>query len=277
MPARIITGWFGAFGGAVVRWFEDLGRFSVFSAYAASFLLLEMSARRGWARFAAQCFHVGTLSVPVVMVTGLFVGMVLAVQAYRQFEGAGLADHLGSVVNMSVVTELGPVLAGVMLAGRVGGALTAELGTMSVTEQLLALRSMGADPIRYLVTPRFFACLLLTPLLTVYADLMGAVGSWLITVKIYGQDSGPYWQATAQFVELWDVGSGMFKSMFFGGSIGLISCYKGFHCERGAEGVGRACTSAFVTSFIVILMLDLFLNIIINGLYQSWYGFKQVF
>lgn len=277
MPVRLVAGWFSGFGAAIVRWLDGLGRFSIFSGQAASFIPVELSSRRGWDRLVPQCLHVGTMSVPVVMLTGLFVGMVLAVQAYRQFVDAGLEAHLGAVVNMSVVTELGPVLAGVMLAGRVGGALTAELGTMNVTEQLLALRSMGADPIRYLATSRFLACLLLTPLLTAYADLMGAVGAWLITIKIYGQDSGPYWQFTRQFVELWDVGSGLFKSLFFGGCIGLISCFKGFHCRRGAEGVGQACTSAFVTSFIVILLLDLFLNIIINGLYQMWYGFKPLF
>lgn len=264
-------------GSRTVTLLEHCGRFAAFFAYAVSFIPLDLASRRAWRRILPQCLEVGTRSVPVVMITGVFVGMVLAVQAYRQFEGAGLGDRLGAVVNMSVVTELGPVLAGVMLAGRVGGALTAELGTMNVTEQLLALRSMGCDPVRFLVTPRFLACLLLTPLLTAYADLMGSFGAWLITIRVYGQDPDAYWENTRTAIELWDVNSGMIKSFFFGGSIGIISCYKGFHCRRGAEGVGQACTEAFVASFIAILALDLVLNLVINGLYEIWYGFKPLF
>ena len=210
------------------------------------------------------------------MATGMFVGMVLVVQGWDQFQNANLTDRLGGIVNISVASELGPVLAGVMLAGRVGGALTAELGTMNVTEQLLALRSMGADPIRYLVTPRFLACMLLAPLLTLYANLMGAIGSWLVYTGVFGGDSEPFWSFTRDAIEMWDLGSGLTKALFFGGFIGLISCYKGFNCRAGAEGVGRACTEAFVTSFMVILALDFFLNFGLNGLYKSLYGYRQL-
>lgn len=252
------------------------GRFCVFGAQSAMYGPFELVSRRGWKHFLPQCFAIGTLSVPVIMLTGLFVGMVLVVQGYVQFDTAGIADRLGVIVNISVAAELGPVLAGVMLAGRVGGALTAELGTMNVTEQLLALRSMGCDPIRHLVTPRFLACLLLAPLLTIYADLMGALGGWLIYSGVYGGDSEPYWYYTRQAVEYWDVGTGVVKSFFFGGAIGLISCYKGFRCRGGAEGVGRACTESFVISFIVILVLDFFLNIVINGTYEKWYGYRDL-
>ena len=272
----ILTTWIDRLGGTLVGLLASFGRFGVFSAYTVSFVPRDLVSRQGWGRLLPQCLQVGTRSVPVVMVTGAFIGMVLAVQGYRQFDAAGLGDQLGAVVNMSVVAELGPVLAGVMVAGRVGGALTAELGTMNVTEQLLALRSMGADPVRFLATPRFLACLLLTPLLTVYADVMGAFGAWLITVKVYGQDPGPYWEYTRQVVELWDLNAGLLKALFFGGAIGLISCYKGFHCQRGAEGVGQACTQAFVASFIAILVLDFFLNIVINGVYELRYGFKAL-
>jgi phospholipid/cholesterol/gamma-HCH transport system permease protein len=256
---------------------STVGNFSRFSAYAMSYAPFSLLSVRAWRRFLPQCLIIGSQSVPVILITGMFVGMVLAVQAYKQFDAAGMSEQLGAVVNISVVAELGPVLAGVMLAGRVGGALTAELGTMNVTEQLLALRSMGCDPVQFLVTPRFLACLLLTPLLTAYADLLGAFGAWLITVKVYGVDSQPYWEYTRTGVDLWDLNCGLFKSLFFGGSIGLISCYQGFHCRRGAEGVGRACTQGFVASFIVILVLDFFLNIILNGIYEIRYGFKQIF
>jgi phospholipid/cholesterol/gamma-HCH transport system permease protein len=144
------------------------------------------------------------------MITGAFVGMTLAVQIYDQLAGMGLEEHMGALINVSVVKELGPVLAAVMLAGRIGGALTAELGTMNVTEQIDAIRSMGTDPIRYLV-----------------------------------------------------------EGLFFGGAIASISCYKGFHCKEGAEGVGRACTEAFVASFITILALDFALAVIFKAIYST--------
>jgi phospholipid/cholesterol/gamma-HCH transport system permease protein len=210
------------------------------------------------------------------MLTGAFVGMVLVVQGFNQFDTAGIADRLGVIVNISVAAELGPVLAGIMLAGRVGGALTAELGTMNVTEQLLALRSMGCNPTRYLATPRFLACLLLAPLLTLYADLLGALGAWAIYAFNYHGESEPYWYYTRQAVEYWDLGTGLVKALFFGGVIGLVSCYKGFNCRSGAQGVGQACTQAFVISFILILVLDFFLNLVINGLYEGLYGPRQL-
>lgn len=252
------------------------GRFWTFAASAVANVPLEIASHRGWRRLLPQAYAIGTRSVPVIMATGMFVGMVLVVQGWDQFQNANLTDRLGGIVNISVASELGPVLAGVMLAGRVGGALTAELGTMNVTEQLLALRSMGADPIRYLVTPRFLACMVLAPLLTLYANLMGAVGSWLVYTGVFGGDSEPFWSFTRDAIEMWDLGSGLTKAVFFGGFIGLISCYKGFNCRAGAEGVGRACTEAFVTSFMVILALDFFLNFGLNGLYKSLYGFRQL-
>ena len=224
-----------------------------------------------------QFFAIGVLSVPVILITGAFVGMVLAIQAIQQFMSVGLADRMGVLVSFSVVQELGPVLAGVMLAGRVGGALTAELGTMNVTEQLDALRSMGSDPIRVLVVPRFLACVLLTPVLTLYCDLMGVFGGWLISVPIFDVSSEAYWGYTAAALEKWDLGCGLFKSIFFGASIALISCYKGFHCKQGAEGVGKACTESFVTGFVVILILDFFIALALKGFYEGMWGIKTVF
>lgn len=272
MVARIGAGTIAGVTGALA----SFGRFWLFSGYTASFIPLEMTSVRGWRRFLPQCFQIGTRSAPVIMLTGMFIGMVLIVQGWAQFDAANMADRLGSIVIISLCQELGPVLAGVMLAGRAGGALTAELGTMNVTEQLLALRSMGADPIRYLVTPRFVACVLLAPLLTVYANLMGTLGAWGVYVLVFQGQSEPFWYYAEQTVEMWDVGSGLFKSVFFGAAIGLVSCYNGFHCKPGAEGVGRACTQSFVTSFILILMLDLFLGFLLNGLYSAWFGFRPL-
>jgi phospholipid/cholesterol/gamma-HCH transport system permease protein len=264
-----------AIGARAIGAVAGFGYFSSFVAYTLSFVPGVLLA--GWRLLIPQFYSVGAMSVPVVMLTGAFVGMVLVVQGWDQFENANLTERLGGIVNISIAAELGPVLAGVMLAGRVGGALTAELGTMNVTEQLLALRSMGTDPVRYLATPRFLACLLLTPLLTLYANLMGALGSWVIFCGVYAGDSEPFWTNSADIVELWDIGSGLVKAFFFGGAIGLIACFKGFSCRGGAEGVGRACTEAFVASFIVILVLDLFLNFAINGLYRILYGFRMLF
>jgi phospholipid/cholesterol/gamma-HCH transport system permease protein len=263
-------------GGGFVNALDQFGRFWVFGARTVSFVPLELASARGWGRLLPQCYHIGTRSAPVIMLTGMFIGMVLIVQGWAQFDKAGLTERLGAIVNISVCSELGPVLSGVMLAGRAGGALTAELGTMNVTEQLLALRSMGADPVRYLVTPRFVACLVLAPLLTCYANLMGALGAWVVFTGVYGGESEPFWFYTQQTVEMWDLGTGLLKSLFFGGLIGLVSCYNGFHCRPGAQGVGRACTDSFVISFIIILMVDLFLGFLLNGLYEAWYGYRSL-
>lgn len=266
----------GGFGERVVRLLDGFGRFWTFAGHSAMFAPSELASPRGWRRLLPQCFAIGAMSVPVILLTGGFIGMVLIVQGWPQFDATGMTDRLGAVVNASLTVELGPVLAGVMLAGRVGGALTAELGTMNVTEQLLALRSMGTDPVRYLVTPRFLACLFLTPLLTCYAALIGAIGAWAIYAGYYGGDSEPYWRNTADIVENWDLGTGIVKSFFFGGVIGMVSCYMGFHCKPGAEGVGRACTQSFVISFMIILVLDFFLNLFINKMYETWFGFRSL-
>jgi len=147
---------------------------------------------------------------------------------------------------------------------------------MRVTEQISALTVMGADPIQYLVVPRFLACLLLTPLLTFFADLFGSLAGWLVAVQLKGIPSSPYWFYIADAVETWDIFVGFTKSLVFGGMIGLIACYKGFHCRSGAEGVGAATTQSFVASFIVILVADFFLGSLFSGLYRGIYGFKSL-
>ena len=194
--------------------------------------------------------------------------MVLAVQSYSQFANLGLATRLGSIINVSVVRELGPVLAATMLAGRVGSAMAAELATMRVTEQVDALACLGANPIHYLVVPRFLACVLLIPLLTIMANFMGVMGGALICIRVYHVEAYHYWQHTQGYIGLWDITAGLIKPMFFGAAIALISCHRGFHSDAGAEGVGKAATGAFVTSFIVILALDFFLAMFLNNLYD---------
>jgi len=273
----VLNGGLAAVGRFAISVLSSFGRFWSFTGNTFSRVPVTLAHRRDLGRLLPQCFAIGTQSVPVILVTGVFVGMVLAIQAIEQFKAAGLASRMGVIVSMSVVRELGPVLAGVMLAGRVGGALSAELGTMNVTEQLDALRSMGSDPVRVLVVPRFLACLILTPVLTLYTDLMGVFGGWVISVPVFAVSNADYWNYTAIALETWDINNGLIKSVFFGATIGLISCYKGFHCRPGAEGVGRACTEGFVAGFVAILVLDFFCGLALKGIYEAIWGFKVVF
>ena len=212
-------------------------------------------------------YNIGVLSLPVVMLTGMFIGMVLAVQTFAQFKQIGMETMLGGVISLSLVRELGPVLAATMLAGRVGSSIAAEIGTMRVTEQIDALISMGTNPIYYLVVPRFLACLVLIPALTVMADFMGVFGGAFYCIQILDINAYHYWDNARHFVGLFDIFAGMFKSVFFGGAIALISCYQGFNCDPGAEGVGKAATRSFVLSFVAILFLDLMLGIVLDRIH----------
>ena len=212
------------------------------------------------------CVEVGTNSVGVIAVTGTFIGMVLAVQTFTQFHMIGLDTSLGAFIHMSVVKELGPVLSAVMLAGRVGTAMAAQLATMRVTEQIDALACLGVDPVRYLVGPRFLACVLMIPLLTVLADVMGVIGSTVISIHVFHIDDYHYWRHTQNFVKPSDVFVGLFKAVMFGGVLGLICCHRGFHSKAGAEGVGKAATEGFVLSFVAILAIDFLMAMVINTL-----------
>ncbi len=261
-----LVGWVANLGNQVLDAIQGLGDFFVFILSAFFWLFREKPRRETiWPNF----FQIGVQSVPVVALTGTFVGMVLAVQSYTQFRMIGMETRLGAVINMAIVRELGPVLAATMLAGRVGGAMAAELGTMRVTEQIDALITLGANPVHYLVVPRFLGCLLLIPALTIIADFMGVLGGYFYSVYLLGIDSHHYLQNSAEYIKGFDVLAGVVKTIFFGGAIALIACYQGFHCDPGAEGVGRAATTAFVYSFVVILILDLFLGIIIEKIYLA--------
>src|ERR1051325_8965465 len=186
------------------------GDFSVFCARTFRWLW-------GWFRpknirlLMPLMYEVGVRSVPVIAVTGAFIGMVMAIETHTQFKALGQEERIGSVIGLSVVKQIGPVLAAVMLAGRIGGALPAELGTMNGAEQLDALRVMGSDPIRYLVVPRFIVCLLLLPVLTIYSDLLGILGGWLVAVRGLGIPNEPYCANAAQGVETWQIMEGIIK------------------------------------------------------------------
>jgi phospholipid/cholesterol/gamma-HCH transport system permease protein len=265
-----------ALGGKTVSAITKAGNFGVFLWDALLKSFQSCFKPREYPLIWAQMHIIGVCSVPVLMVTGAFVGMILAIQAYDQLAGMGLEERLGVLINISVVKELGPVLAGVMLAGRIGGALTAELGTMKVTEQIEAIRSIGTDPIRYLVSPRILACLLLTPFLIIYVDLLGVLGGYVVSVIYFGINSQAYWHYSASGVELWDVSIGVVKGFFFGGAIACISCYKGFNCREGAKGVGQACTEAFVGSFISILAIDFALAVIFKAIYNTLWSIRSM-
>lgn len=251
-----------------VRWIGSLGDFTLFIFRTLSWLFSRFP-RRGtvW----PNLYEVGLNSLPVVALTGTFIGMVLAVQSYFQFRQIGLETRLGGVINMTLLRELGPVLAATMLAGRVGSAMAAELGTMRVTQQIDALSAMGVNPVHYLVVPRFLACLLLIPTLTVMADFMGVAGGHFYSVNVLGIDIHHYWHNSAKFVTNFDLFVGLFKSVFFGSAIAMVSCYQGFNCGDGAEGVGAASTNSFVYSFVAILVLDLLLGIALDSVYFTLY------
>lgn len=274
-PVQGIVDDIASIGGVIVSTIESLGGLTLFAANTLSWLFTRLPRRD---TLIPNFYQIGVLSLPVVALTGTFIGMVLAVQSYAQFRGFGLQTQLGAVINLTLVRELGPVLAATMLAGRVGSAMAAELGTMRVTEQIDALSSMGANPVHYLVVPRFLGCLMLIPTLTIMAIFMGVVGAFAYSDLILHIDFHHYWVNSQKHVDVYDLFTGVFKSLFFGAAIAVISCYRGFHCEPGAEGVGHAATSAFVHSFVTIIVMDLFLGIGLDQIdYWLWPDAQTVF
>jgi phospholipid/cholesterol/gamma-HCH transport system permease protein len=207
-----------------------------------------------------QMEFIGVNSVPVVVLTGIFTGMVLALQGYYGFRKFGGESLLGATVALSMTRELGPVLTALMVTARAGSSMAAELGTMKVTEQIDALSSMAVDPFHYLVVPRLWAAVLMVPLLTAVADAFGILGGHLVGVELLGIDPGIYVQRTVDMVDLQDITNGLFKSLVFGMLLALIGCYKGYNASGGAKGVGRATTQAVVLASISILVGDYMLT-----------------
>jgi phospholipid/cholesterol/gamma-HCH transport system permease protein len=264
-PVMAISDSIADLGGVTVRWVETMGDMTLFALGTLSWLFSRLPRRD---TLILSLYNIGVLSLPVVALTGTFIGMVLAVQSYTQFKAFGFESRLGALINMSMCRELGPVLAATMLAGRVGSSIAAELGTMRITEQIDALASMGANPLHYLVVPRFLGCLLMIPSLTLMAIFMGVVGGGFYSIHVLGIDSYHYWSNSREFVHNWDLFYGLFKSVFFGATIALVSCYRGFNCAAGAEGVGKAATAAFVMSFVIILILDFVLSIALDRVHD---------
>ncbi len=207
-----------------------------------------------------QMEAIGVDSIPVVLTTALSTGMVLALQSYTGFKRFGAESLIGAVVSLSMTRELGPVLTGLMVAGRAGAAMAAELGTMKVTEQIDALETLATNPMKYLVVPRFVASTVMMFFLTVLGMIIGIAGGYFVGVKVLGTNPVTYINQSIDNTEVKDIWFGLIKAMTFGSVVGLIGCYKGFNAEGGAEGVGKATTGAVVVSCMLILILDYFLS-----------------
>ena len=205
-----------------------------------------------------QMSRIGVDSLPIVSLISLFTGMVLALQSAYQMQKISAEMYIASLVALSMTRELGPVLTALIVAGRVGASITAELGTMKVTEQIDALETLATNPVKYLVVPRFLALLVMMPFLTLYSDMIGGFGGYIIGVYKLNISHAMYMRMTWDALKYKDVFTGLIKSLFFAVIICIIACYEGMKTEGGAEGVGRATTTSVVTSFILIIASDCF-------------------
>ncbi|MEK6544771.1 MAG: ABC transporter permease [Elusimicrobiota bacterium] len=211
--------------------------------------------------FMAQAARIGVDSLPVVSVTSLFVGMVLALQTGYSFKNVFNEPlFVGTVVGFSILKELGPVLTAIVVSGRIGASIAAELGTMKVTEQIDALYTLGTNPIRYLGVPRFLAAFLMLPVLTIYADCIGIMGGYLISITKLGIPSTVYWDDILNNIQTDVMIHGLLKTFAFAAIVATTACYMGFTTQGGAEGVGRATTRAVVVSMVLILISDYFVS-----------------
>lgn len=210
-----------------------------------------------------QMYKLGVQSLPIVSLTILFAGMVIAIQASKEFVRFGAAASAGGVVAIAMGRELVPVLTGIVIAGRVGSAIAAEIGSMKVTEQIDALKVMAVDPVAFLVTPRLLACALMLPLLVVYGNIIGNMGGFFVSTSYAKISSYTYINSIRTFCSFYDMFGGVLKSIVFGMVVAIVGCYKGMNAEQGAEGVGKATISAVVVSMILIFTLNYFLSIMI--------------
>jgi phospholipid/cholesterol/gamma-HCH transport system permease protein len=245
-----LTAVLDTFGTKVFRMVEDLGNIFILLLQCLGWLFRPPSEIRN---IVKQMEEVGINSMPVVLVTATFTGMVLALQSWSGFQRFQATSFVGSVVALSITRELGPVFAGLIVSGRVGASIAAELGTMKVTEQIDALVTLATNPVKYLVVPRVVASTLVLPVLVI-------LGGYFVSVYLLGANPYVYTEKTFQYLESWDIYSGLIKAAVFGFLIALISCYNGFIAEGGAEGVGRATTRAVVASSMAVLVSDYFMT-----------------
>jgi phospholipid/cholesterol/gamma-HCH transport system permease protein len=246
-----------AIGRAVLRLFEELGRFFQMLGRTAAWTIRPPYDVPEHFR---QMVRVGFDSIPVVFLTTLFTGMVMALQTFNGFARFHAESLVGSVVALSLTRELAPVLTALMVTGRVGSAMAAELGTMRVTEQIDALTALGTEPVQYLVVPRVTASVLMMPLLVIMGDAVGMYGGYLVAVQLLGANPVTYIENSFQFLEVSDVTSGIVKAAVFGLIFSVVACVRGYYTEGGAEGVGRSTTRAVVAGSLAVLFADFFLT-----------------
>lgn len=252
-----MTALFDRIGHAFLRFFEQTGLWfrmlwrTILWAFRPPFEFGE------WLR---QMVRVGVDSIPVVFLTAMFTGMVLALQTYNGFARVHAENFVGSVVALAMLRELSPVLVGLMVTGRVGSSMAAEIGTMRVTEQLDALQALATEPVQYLFVPRVIAGLVMLPLLVILGDALGIYGGYLVGVKLMGTNPIIYEQNTFQYLGMKDVWSGVIKAACFGLILTLTGCVRGYYTTGGAEGVGRSTTDAVVSASLIILLSDFFLT-----------------
>ena len=246
--------WLGGRGLGFVEYLGELGLFALIG--------LSHIFRPPWypRQFFRAIMEIGYFSLPVVALTALFTGMVLALQAFTGFSKFGATSAIATIVVLSITRELGPVLAGLMVSGRAGAAMAAELGTMRVTDQIDALSTLSTDPMKYLVAPRLLAGVVALPLLVVVADILGIMGGYLVSTMKLGFSTGGYLNATFNAIGPHDVIYGLVKAAVFGFVIALMGCFNGYRSRGGAQGVGAATTSAVVSASILILALDYILT-----------------
>jgi phospholipid/cholesterol/gamma-HCH transport system permease protein len=248
------------------EWLEGLGKMALLAREAIASLL---RMRVAWQDSITQLFFMGVKSQPVVVITGAFIGMVFSAQTAIQFHKVKMDTATLAAVSVAMCTELGPVLTGLMVAGRVGAAIAAEIGTMRVTEQIDALRTLATHPVDYLVSPRLLAGLVALPLLTAEATCLGISAGYFVAVYLYNIDPAYLWVNMLKHTADSDLVIGLIKALVFGFIVALVGCYKGMTCGEGAEGVGRATTEAVVFSSIAILITDFFLTLSLNALFNG--------
>lgn len=217
----------------------------------------------------SQMDQIGVGSLPIIILTGFFTGGVLILQAYPTLAYYGAQSQAGQGVATTLIRELGPVLGALMVAGRVGSAISAELGSMKVSQQIDAMRALGTSPVRKLVTPRIVALVFMLPLLTVAADVFGLIGGGLVAKQLYGLDTNVYITSVRNGVDLEDILGGVIKPLVFGLIIGVIACHKGLSTTGGTVGVGRSTTSAVVAASINVIIADFFLSKILQTLFDT--------
>ena len=245
--------------------FAAVGDFIVF---VCKVFIISIKSPPHWNLIRDQMYYIGVTSLPVVSITGFSTGMVLSAQAFFQLSDKGLVSATGLMVTKAMMVELGPVLTAFMITGRVGAAMCAELGTMRVTEQIDALRSMAVNPYRYLVAPRFIAGTFMLPLLTVFSCIMGIIGGYIVAVKYYGMPSNSFLDPLPIHVTAFDFFSGIVKAIVFGIIIITISCYRGMSTTGGAAGVGNSITHSVVMCYSVILITNFLLTVALNSSYD---------